>query len=60
MTTTPIEDRAAWSVHKQAFALAKSTGACWDCATRAGFAATDRPTTKAEPCPKCKRRGVRL
>lgn len=57
---TRIESRALWGLHKAAFNKAIAAGACWDCATRAGFAATDSPRTEAEPCTKCRRRGVRL
>jgi hypothetical protein len=47
-----------WSTHDWAFLSAKAKGACFDCATRMGFAATDKPKTTPQICAKCVRRGV--
>ena len=41
MSTTPIEDRIAWNIHRQAFDVARARGADFPAATLAGFAATD-------------------
>lgn len=39
--TTPIEDRVAWREHHANMDAARARGACFDCATKIGFAATD-------------------
>ena len=46
MSTTPIEDRIAWNIHRQAFDAARARGANFHEATLAGFAATDAQPRK--------------
>lgn len=52
------QSRKLWRIHDKAFRQAKADGACFDCATDAGFAATDTvagQTRVAKLCPKCTR-----
>jgi hypothetical protein len=57
-TVTPIENLVAKATHYEAFDRVRVAGLCFDCATKFGFAATDK--TKAAPtlCLKCVKRGV--
>ena len=45
---TPIEDRAAWSKHREAQDRARELGACWDCSQRAGFAFSNKAGTRRD------------
>jgi hypothetical protein len=47
-----------WVNHDAAFMAAKERGACFDCATRIGFAVTDKPKTTPVLCARCVRLGV--
>ncbi len=55
---TPIENRAAWRAYTKAFQEAKERGADFHCAVAVGFAATNKPPSKASVCEKCRRKGV--
>jgi hypothetical protein len=66
MNTTPIEkllahkkDAADREKHDAVMAVMRAQGADFDCATMAGFAATDNPPTRPTFCERCRRRGVR-
>ena len=62
MTTpqpTPIEDRAAWKLHRLVFDIYRAQGADFKCATEMGFAATDTAAGKPRQpklCAVCVRR----
>ena len=53
---TPIEDRATRKIHNAAYDAARAKGACWDCAQRCGFAATDDPPQVAQLCKACEKK----
>ena len=53
MTTTPIEDRAFWSLHRTAVDSARAAGMDWWCAQLVGFAATNHPPTPPALCSRC-------
>lgn len=56
MTTTPIEDRIAWAIHRAAVAYAEAAGLCWQCCQLVGFSKTDVPMTTPALCPKCQKK----
>jgi hypothetical protein len=65
MNPTPIEtlasrkkDREDWRKHHEVMDAARAQGADFHCATMAGFAATDEPTTAPVFCKVCQCKGV--
>ena len=60
---TQIENRAVWSVHREAVTAAKARGACYACQQHAGFRAVEaaglsQPTLDLHTCKnqKCNER----
>lgn len=60
MTDTPLENRAAWAVHRLAAHAVRSRGGHFFCAQSIGFRAAAKdgenlPEVLGEPCAKCRR-----